>query len=250
MGKRASQEDPVAKLWLRYARWHGSVRLRNELVEHYLDWAHDLGRRYAAKFPHDPAAVDSAVSLALIRVVELFEPDRPVAFTTYANPRITGAVIDELRRADHLGRATRTKGQRRDSVAADLAQRLGRPPTTEEIDRKGVPAVMAPKLQSLNRLADIYTDFPPDRPRRRFNEHFFREATRQSTNLARTVLYLRMRFAKTERQIGEFLDYSEARISQVITEAVGQIRASARNVEVRHDLFSAFALRGPAAAAE
>ena len=47
--------------------------------------------------------------LGLIEAADSFEPERGLKFSTHAYTRIRGAILDELRRSDHLSRGNRER---------------------------------------------------------------------------------------------------------------------------------------------
>ncbi|MHC4892015.1 MAG: sigma-70 family RNA polymerase sigma factor [Planctomycetota bacterium] len=71
--------------------------------------------------------------VGLVAAADGFDPDRGLQFSTYAYPRIRGAIIDELRKADFLPRGRRDRVRELDRVARDMEQTQGRPPTPEEL---------------------------------------------------------------------------------------------------------------------
>ena len=75
----------------------------------------------------------SAGTLGLIDAFEHFDTSRGLAFSTFAMPRIRGAMLDEMRRVDRVPRSVRRKTRRVDDVATSLATMLGREPTHEEL---------------------------------------------------------------------------------------------------------------------
>jgi RNA polymerase sigma factor for flagellar operon FliA len=73
-----------------------------------------------------------AGTIGLIQAVDRFDPSLGVPFRAYAEFRIHGAMIDELREADWVPRSVRDKLKRIEGVQRDLLLSLGRPPTQEE----------------------------------------------------------------------------------------------------------------------
>jgi RNA polymerase sigma factor for flagellar operon FliA len=71
--------------------------------------------------------------LGLIAAADSFEPERGLKFSTYAYPKIRGAILDEVRRSDFLPRGWRERVRALDRVIADLEQENGIAPTPEEI---------------------------------------------------------------------------------------------------------------------
>lgn len=69
----------------------------------------------------------------LIEAADSYEPARGLAFSTHAFPRIRGAILDELRRLDFLPRGRRDRLREVERVVAELEQQHGAPPSPEEI---------------------------------------------------------------------------------------------------------------------
>src|ERR1700727_1279634 len=120
--------------WVEFAASRDE-RLRDELVTEHIGLARRLAHRFANRGePYDDLV--QVGSIALIKAVDRFDPERGVEFTTYA----TGTVIGELKR--HFrdkGWAVRAPRRIQElyltlgpSVEM-LTQQLGRPPTVAEI---------------------------------------------------------------------------------------------------------------------
>jgi RNA polymerase sigma-B factor len=75
-------------LFDRWREWNDH-RAREELIELFMPLARKLARRYlGAGQPYDDLL--QVASLALIKAVDRFDPDRGTAFTTFAVPTILG----------------------------------------------------------------------------------------------------------------------------------------------------------------
>ena len=85
-------------LWARY-RINGDTRARALLLDRYLGLvhhsAHQLARRISREIEIDDLI--GAGTLGLVQALEGFDEHRGLAFSTYAMPRIRGAMLDELR---------------------------------------------------------------------------------------------------------------------------------------------------------
>src|SRR5688572_12931587 len=68
-----------------------------------------------------------------IDAFEHFDASRGLAFSTFATPRIRGAMLDEMRRLDRVPRSVRRKAREIDGVAMTLAGALGREPNHDEL---------------------------------------------------------------------------------------------------------------------
>ena len=75
----------------------------------------------------------SAGTLGLIDALDHFDAARGLAFSTFAAPRIRGAMLDELRRLDRVPRSIRRKTRQIDSASMSLAAALGRTPAPGEL---------------------------------------------------------------------------------------------------------------------
>lgn len=77
--------------------------------------------------------LESAGMAALAMAARGFDPDRGVRFDRYANTRIKGALLDELRRADWATRSVRSRARQVAAVTEKLTPVLGRAPMPVEI---------------------------------------------------------------------------------------------------------------------
>jgi RNA polymerase sigma factor for flagellar operon FliA len=79
---------------------------------------------------------DDLISLGMLGLydaLEKFDPSRDLKFDTYASFRIRGAIIDGLRKEDWLPRSSREKSKRIDSVIEKLEQKHMRTVTPKEV---------------------------------------------------------------------------------------------------------------------
>lgn len=124
-------------LWNAYQA-HGDADARDQLLERHLPLvryvARDLWKRIRGKLEIDDLV--SAGTVGLINAVDNFEPERGLAFSTFATPRIRGAILDHLRRWDHVPRSVRRKQRSLDQARETLTVRLGREPNQVEIARE------------------------------------------------------------------------------------------------------------------
>ena len=84
--------------------------------------------------PH--VEVDDLISvgvLGLMDAIEKYDPDRGAKFKTYAEFRVRGSILDELRILDWVPRSVRQKASEMDTVTQRLQGKFGRPPEDEEI---------------------------------------------------------------------------------------------------------------------
>ncbi len=88
-----------------------------------------------AKLPSHIELADliSAGTLGLMEAFGKFRPDLGIRFETFADNRIRGAMLDELRRMDWFSRGLRQKIKILDQVIRDFAQETGHPPSRSEL---------------------------------------------------------------------------------------------------------------------
>ncbi|HQW67450.1 MAG: sigma-70 family RNA polymerase sigma factor [Gemmatimonadales bacterium] len=120
-----------------WQRWRGGddQEARRELLGRYLGLVHHAAREMAPRV-RDAVSLEelvSAGSVGLLQAMAGFEPERGLAFSTFAMRRIRGAILDELRARDPLSRVDRAHARRLDGAVAECEQRLGRAPTTGEV---------------------------------------------------------------------------------------------------------------------
>jgi RNA polymerase sigma factor for flagellar operon FliA len=91
--------------------------------------------RFAQRLPRsvDRGDLATAANVGLMAAVESFDPARKVRFEVYAEARIRGAVLDELRTQDWLPRPWRTRLDLQKRTLESLRSELGREPTDDEV---------------------------------------------------------------------------------------------------------------------
>ena len=75
----------------------------------------------------------SAGALGLIEASKRFDSERGVSFETFVEHRMRGAMLDELRRLDHLPRRLRSRTDDLKKARHKLGTSLGREATLEEV---------------------------------------------------------------------------------------------------------------------
>ena len=112
-----------------------------ELVEEYAPLVRIVAKKIAYRLPPNVELDDliSAGVIGLLDAIEKFDAEKCPSFRRYAEIRIRGAILDELRSLDWVSRSVRKKNSELETVKRDLRQDLGRAPSEEEIaDRLGV----------------------------------------------------------------------------------------------------------------
>ena len=112
-----------------------TVRAREQLVQEHMPLVHHLaGRLLRGLPPHiDGDDLVSAGVVGLIDALENFDATRGFSFSTFAVPRIRGAMYDELRRQDDVPRSARRKRRQLAGARAELSRSLARAPRPQEV---------------------------------------------------------------------------------------------------------------------
>jgi RNA polymerase sigma factor for flagellar operon FliA len=127
-------------LWTEFAS--GRAAARASLLEAHLGLVHHVARQVAARLNGEVELDEliSAGTLGLMQALAHFDTARGLSFSTFAVPRIRGAILDELRRQDHVPRSIRRKTRDITSAKESLGRALGRAPSDGETARLlGVP---------------------------------------------------------------------------------------------------------------
>jgi RNA polymerase sigma factor for flagellar operon FliA len=112
-----------------------SVENREAIIREYAPMIKYVAGRIAMRLPPH-IEVDDLVSvgvLGLFDAIQKYDPSRGARFKTYAEFRVRGAILDELRSLDWVPRSVRQKASELDAVTQKLMGELGRPPEDEEI---------------------------------------------------------------------------------------------------------------------
>jgi RNA polymerase sigma factor FliA len=115
-----------------YGRLQGN---REEVLRRYLPLVRRVVQRLAVRKPPH-IELDDLVSwgiVGLLDAIEKYDPKKEALFSTYAQFRIRGAILDHLRSLDWVPRSVRQKAALIEKVSHELEGRLGRPATEEEI---------------------------------------------------------------------------------------------------------------------
>ncbi len=240
--------EDIAALWREFKRT-GEVRLRNRLVEQYMPIVRYNAERIGAKLPQEVEHDDlvSAGIFGLLDAINAFDLDRGVKFETYCAPRIRGAILDELRNLDWVPRLVRHRAHMIDRAHVDLRYSLGREPTDSEVASR--MKITLPEYRKLFREAsavlqvslsrtygetdsardvceiDMIVDRRSRDPIADAHRKDLRDLlTRGFTRAERLILVLYYYEHLTMKEIGEILDLSESRVSQMHSAIIHRLR--------------------------
>jgi RNA polymerase sigma factor for flagellar operon FliA len=224
-------------LWAAY-RDAPTEDLRHQLVIQYSPLVKYVAGRVRVNLPPTVESADlvSEGVIGLMDAIEKFDPSRGWEFPTYAVPRIRGAIIDSIRAADWVPRSVRTKLRAIDAARTTLQHRLGRAPEPDELAAETgmgvseIQALLERPTHVSNAGDDELAEVDDDGPA--LDEAFEDEATRETLKAAirtlpeRDQVIVALYFFEgfTLAEIGEVLDVTESRVSQLRTRALKALR--------------------------
>jgi RNA polymerase sigma-B factor len=231
-----------------FARYHreGDPAARDELVERFLPLAHKLARRYErANEPLEDLM--QVASLALLKAIDRYDPERGDAFTSFAVPTILGELKRHFRDtgwALHVARGTQERVLAVNNAIEVLSRSLGHSPSPQQVAIK----LRMPVEQVLDALeaGAAYNTTSLDKPRSDdedlgtiadtiggVDEHFALVEDRASIarglralpDRERRILYLRFAESMTQAEIAQRMDLSQMHVSRLIRRAIDRVRA-------------------------
>jgi RNA polymerase sigma factor for flagellar operon FliA len=185
----------------------------------------------------------SAGILGLLDAIDRFDPSREVQFKTYAEFRIRGAMLDELRSLDWVPRSTRKKIHDMEKAIVAVEERLGRPADDLEIaEQMGIDLntyhnilSMARGIELLSLDGYVKNDKDNSESKRSFKSLIQGDDDPRdhlmTVEVRRVVANAIKALSEKEQiviSIGEVIGLTESRISQIHTKAIVKLRARLR----------------------
>ncbi len=114
---------------------HYELGERDRLILEHVPLLRHIVTRMAIDVPRrvEREDLEAYGMLGLIRAADTWEPERGLKFSTYAFPKIRGAILDELRRMDFLSRGLRERVRALERAVGRLEQESGAPPAPEAL---------------------------------------------------------------------------------------------------------------------
>lgn len=225
---------------------------KQRLIQEYAPLVKFVAQKIALRLPANIELDDllSAGVIGLMDAIEKYDPARDNKFKTYAEFRVRGAILDELRAQDWIPRSMREKAKGIERSFQKLEQKLGRTASEEEVAKdlgmdllEFQQSLQQCKSVALLSLDEVGSFSNGDRK----SLLTLLEAGRDSNPLVilasgemreqlageienlpekqRMVLSLYYYEDMNLKEIGEILEVTESRVSQLHTQAVLHLRA-------------------------
>ena len=187
----------------------------------------------------------------LIEAHHSFDPERGAKFSTYALPRIRGAILDALRAAHHLPRSLQKFASDVERASAELHAKLGYPPTKVELakhmgisheDFLATFRTSSIRVISLDGLAETAVNGnteklwemadedpgidPDSMAQTTMVRRMLHDAVELLPERERTIVHLYYMRANSLKSIGKTLGISESRASQLRHRAIRRLRTA------------------------
>lgn len=193
----------------------------------------------------------------LIDAIEKFDPDKNVKFKTYAVTRIRGAIYDELRSIDWVPRSIRQKLKEVEHAILAIESRTGKVATDQEIadelnlDIREFYSLMTKisgtsiislnetwnmgdendKVSIIDTLESNKTITPDVNAEKEEVKRLIIDAINELPDKEKKVLVLYYYEDLTLKEIGEVLEVTESRVSQLHTKAIIRLRAKLAEIK-------------------
>ena len=244
-------------LWIEFKKTK-SPQLRDKFIRQYMPLVKYVAGKVSVGMPGS-VDFDDLVGygqFGLLDAINKFDPDKNVKFKTYAVTRIRGAIFDELRTLDWVPRSVRQKSREIEDTIVQLESKLGRPASDSEVAgamglsedeyHQTILKVSGTSVLSLNDVwysgedsehvsigdciespSSLNPDVIVEREEIR---RVIIEAINELPEKEKMVLVLYYHEDMTFKEIGQVLEVSESRVSQLHTKANLRLRAKLTNV--------------------
>ena len=257
------EESFVVQMSMAAHPGYGSENLgadwQEQMVLQYAPLIKYIASRLALRLPAHISMEDliSSGIIGLIDAVQKFDPCKNINFKTYAEFRIKGAMLDELRSLDWIPRSVRKKSHLLENAYAQLQKNLGRPPEAEEVaDLLGLELVefhqLLDETKTVSLVAleegrktgggqagylehELLETIQDDSARDSLLavhvaelQNIMVEAIEALPDKEKLLISLYYYEELTMKEIGQIMGYTESRISQLHTQAMYRLRHKLR----------------------
>jgi len=237
-------------LWEQYMEKH-QPNVKETLILKYLPIVKYVANRMLLNLPSSVEYNDlvSAGVVGLIGSLDRFDLNQGVKFETFVLPRIKGAILDELRTLDWAPRSLRSKARMLDKAVGELERELGRSATNIEVaDRLEMDCdeyyylqkeINSTALLSLDGaihedaevgscMYDVVENQLAENPLSNIENREFKriliDIIDRLPEQEKLVISLYYYEELTLREIGQVMDITESRVSQIHTKAISNLK--------------------------
>lgn len=235
----------IDELWKSY-KYNDDNDAKDELIVHYISLVKVIAGRLYVDYNHN-VEYDDIVSygiIGLIDAIEKYDITKANKFETYANFRIKGSVVDQLRSLDWIPRSLRQKNRELENAISIVQNR-----TDGELSDKEIAKEMGISEADLNKLMgelstfaivsleekfenknefDIQASYQDYQPEKVMIDSSLKESLAEAVDKLgdreRTIISLYYYEKLTYKEISQIIGISESRISQIHTKAISVLK--------------------------
>ncbi|MDR0448606.1 MAG: RNA polymerase sigma factor WhiG [Treponema sp.] len=251
------EDKTEEELWIQYRKIR-DPRIRETFIKQYAPLVKYVAGKVAVGMPHN-VEFDDLVGFGvfgLLDAIDKFDPEKNVKFKTYAVTRIRGAIFDELRSIDWVPRSVRQKTREVEEAISTLEAQLGRTATDQEIAKSmGIDEIEYQKVMqrisctSILSLSDMWftgdendkvsigdgiespASLNPDViVEKEEIRRVIVDAINDLPEKEKKILVLYYYEDLTLKEIGQVLEVTESRVSQLHTKAILRLRSRLTNM--------------------
>lgn len=193
--------------------------------------------------------------IGLMDAIEKYNPEKNCKFKTYAEFRIKGAILDQLRSLDWVPRSVRQKSRKLEAAYSQMEQKLGRSASDEEVagelgveikkfhemlnQVRGISVVNLDEVRNASdlekkNLIDVLEDTTGEDPAGALNidemKRIVAESISQLPEKERLVISLYYYDELNMKEVGKILDITESRVCQIHTKSILRLRAKLKSL--------------------
>lgn len=232
-------------------------KIKDEIIIEYAPLIKYIAQKIAARLPSN-IELDDLIScgvIGLMDAIQKFDPSRDNKFKTYAEFRVRGAILDELRAQDWVPRSIREKAKLVERTYTKLEASLGRPATDDEMCKeldisqdefhdllnkaKSISLLNIDDSNTFSRgdkklIAGLMESNKNANPFNAVAYNNFKEKIKDGIKglpeKQRLVLSLYYYEDLNLKEIGQVLDVTESRVSQLHTQAILKLRTKLKTL--------------------
>lgn len=233
-------------------------KVRGKIINEFAPLIKYIASRIAIRLPPhiDLNDLINAGVIGLIDAIEKFDASKQIKFKTYAEFRIRGAILDELRSMDWVPRSVRQKARKVEDAYSRLEYNLGRPASDDEVAKEMnvdmdtfyrlLSETASVSLLSLDDLGEDDNDlsrrnllefiiqddkdWPSHKIRYAEVRTMVAKAIQSLPEKECMVISLYYYDELTMKEIGHVLKFTESRVSQIHTKAILRLRSKMQKI--------------------
>jgi RNA polymerase sigma factor for flagellar operon FliA len=233
--------------------------LREQIVLEHTPLIRYIVSRIAVRLPShiDLDDLHNTGVIGLMDAIEKYDPEKNCKFKTYAEFRIKGAILDQLRSLDWVPRSIRQKSRKLERAYGEVEQRLGRSASEDEVadslglqlDKfhellnqvRGISLVNLEEIRSGGQdgerggnYGDVVEDVRAENPFASFKLHEMKQIVADTIatlpEKERLVISLYYYEDLNMKEIGNILGITESRVCQIHTKSVLRLRSKLKGI--------------------